>query len=390
MKFIIKTYDFFDYMYNRTLMKSNYYINLIKKNIILNKNIKSILIVRLASLGDIVRSTAIIELLRKKYPKTRIDYLTAEIGPHILKNNPNLNNIYTLKDLNQIKKYDWIINLQAPPPPKNFLKDKSFKDIIKQISNINHRLITGRQIKNNKEILPTNIFYCNTEIEELFLTSLLKYNSKYITKTKIHLENNKNTLKKFKLSENNYLGIFLGSNSEGGDDNGFRTYSIDYLEKLIKRFKDNFKIVIIGQSSLKTKEEIKQYKKILKKHPKTIDLVDKTSLQELFQIINKLKLLISCDSGPLHIAMALKTQVIGLFVNSSEFKLSPKKRGKNYIAINAFRPCSKYSYRWKFHCTACKNKHSKMYNCKIKKIPYQVDSIPIEKIEKAVNSLVLQ
>ena len=46
-----------------------------------------------------------------------------------------------------------------------------------------------------------------------------------------------------------------------------------------------------------------------------ISLVNKTSLVELAQILKQCKLLISCDSGPIHLAAAVGTQVIALFRN---------------------------------------------------------------------------
>lgn len=46
-----------------------------------------------------------------------------------------------------------------------------------------------------------------------------------------------------------------------------------------------------------------------------INLVNKTSLIELAQILKSCKLLISCDSGPAHLAAAVGTPVIALFRN---------------------------------------------------------------------------
>ena len=46
-----------------------------------------------------------------------------------------------------------------------------------------------------------------------------------------------------------------------------------------------------------------------------IDLVNQTSLVELTQILKQCRLLISCDSGPMHLAAAVGTPVIALFRN---------------------------------------------------------------------------
>lgn len=368
-------------------MKLNTYLNIIKKTIFL-RNVDKILVIRFASIGDVVRSTAVLESLKKKYPRAKIDYLTTKASLPVIKDNKNIYKIYLLEEIDRLKDYDWIINLQAPPPPQSFMNNLTYDEILKKISGIRHKIITGMHFKGDKEIKPTNIFYCFSAIEELFLISLLKYSDKSITRTKIFLDEDKRKkiLKKFKIKDS-CLGIFLGSNSSGGDDDGFRTYTIEYLEKLISSFNDQFKIVVIGQSKIKTKQEIKKYKSLLKRYPDVIDLVDKTTLEELLYVISSFSLLISSDSSPVHIAMAQKTPVIGLYVNSGSFEISKKLIGDKYAVINSFSPCSKLSWRWKFFCRACLKLHSRMYGCRQKMIKNKIDTIPIEKIKKAADIL---
>ena len=51
-------------------------------------------------------------------------------------------------------------------------------------------------------------------------------------------------------------------------------------------------------------------------HPsEVIDMVNKTSLVELAALLKRCSLLISCDSGPVHLAVAVGTPVIALFRN---------------------------------------------------------------------------
>lgn len=66
-----------------------------------------------------------------------------------------------------------------------------------------------------------------------------------------------------------------------------------------------------------------------------IDLVNKTSLVELAQILKQCRMLISCDSGPMHLAAAVGTQVLALFRNDLPGK-TPKRWGpwgKGHIVI---------------------------------------------------------
>ena len=49
--------------------------------------------------------------------------------------------------------------------------------------------------------------------------------------------------------------------------------------------------------------------------PNFIDLINKTSLVELAALLKRCSLLISCDSGPMHLAASVGTPVVALFRN---------------------------------------------------------------------------
>ena len=65
------------------------------------------------------------------------------------------------------------------------------------------------------------------------------------------------------------------------------------------------------------------------------NLINKTSLVELAQILKQCKLLISCDSGPVHLAAAVGTQVLALFRNDLPGKTAHRwgPWGKGHIVI---------------------------------------------------------
>jgi len=68
-----------------------------------------------------------------------------------------------------------------------------------------------------------------------------------------------------------------------------------------------------------------------------IDLVNKTSLTELACLLKRCALLVSGDSGPVHLAECVGTKVIALFRNDIAGK-SPKRwgpRGKDSIIIES-------------------------------------------------------
>jgi len=90
-----------------------------------SQNIRSILIIRLTSIGDVLLTTPLLRIIRNIYPQSRIDMLTTTQMIDVFKYNPHIDNLYTVSrtaSLNELKKkkseffaniqYDAIIDLQ--------------------------------------------------------------------------------------------------------------------------------------------------------------------------------------------------------------------------------------------------------------------------------------
>jgi ADP-heptose:LPS heptosyltransferase len=393
IKLCIKTYDLIDYIYNRSIMLCIYYYKLTISKILFRNNVNKILVIRIGSLGDVVRSTIIIGMLRKKYPKAIIDLLTSDQNIPVVINNTDITTVYTLNELYSLKKYDWIVNLQSPDPPIDFFKgtNMGYADLLRYISShISYRLITGRYIKNDKEIRMTNILYCNTEVEEILLTALFKYDPNIIYLPNIVLDGDNKLpgLFDYDLLKNigkPIVGIFIGT--KNNIDRGTRRFTLNYLFSILDRVVDLYSVVIIGQFDWMLQSDISEYLDRVKGYNNVIDLVDRTNLKELMYVISRMDVLISTDSSPIHISMGLGTPVIGLYSNSSRFRISEKNTSKSYILIDVFKPCFNYSYRWKFFCDACMDKHSLAYKCHQKEVINMIDQIPIKQILESVDIL---
>lgn len=84
-----------------------------------------ILIIRLSSIGDILLATPLIRVLRKKFPGAQIDFLTKSRFRELLENNPHLNRLLLFDDqagfaeLRRIKReiqqqnYDWLVDIHG-------------------------------------------------------------------------------------------------------------------------------------------------------------------------------------------------------------------------------------------------------------------------------------
>ena len=111
---IIKTVDAIEYRWRRSRM--------LRVTTSLRREVNrkfpfsptSVLLIRLASIGDVVRSTALVRVLRRRYPTSHIDYLTSSLVRPVLEGNPHIDDVFTLEGLDSLPRYDWVITFNPP------------------------------------------------------------------------------------------------------------------------------------------------------------------------------------------------------------------------------------------------------------------------------------
>ena len=144
-------------------------------------------------------------------------------------------------------------------------------------------------------------------------------------------------LKNFKKGKKFVVGIFAGATVNE------RRWGARNFGELAKGLsKDGFGVVLVGgKNDLENSREIKA----IAGGGNLLDFTGQTSLSETALIISELDLLVSGDSGLMHIAYGVGTQTVALFGAGIEEKWAP--RGKNHVAINkhlSCSPCTKFGY----------------------------------------------
>lgn len=95
------------------------------------------------------------------------------------------------------------------------------------------------------------------------------------------------------------------------------------------------KFVLIGANSEKKLGD--EFERLAEVKP--INFIGKTNLRELAALLKRCNLLISNDTGPLHISTAVGTKVIGIFLATAHFR-ETGPYGEGHYAIEAAIPCS--------------------------------------------------
>jgi heptosyltransferase-2 len=301
------------------------------------------LIIRFSSIGDIILTTPVIRMLKKQFPHSEIHYVTKQSNALLVNNNPYIDKVHLLEDslhnlIDKLKQesYDFIIDLH-----RNFrsliikicLGKKSFS-----FSKLNFRKWLLVNFK--KDCLP------NVHIVDRYL----------------------DTLKKFKVeSDNNGLDFFIPSDIDIGQINHINeAYVVLVLgaNHYTKRMPFD-KLVYLSNSidkqliALGGNAESDIGKKLSIESSNVLNLCGKLDIYQSAKVLQNASLVITGDTGLMHISSALKKNIISVWGNTvPEFGMFPYFAGEKsaIFEVNNLkcRPCSKIGFqscpKKHFHC----------------------------------------
>ncbi|KEY91401.1 lipopolysaccharide heptosyltransferase I [Candidatus Photodesmus blepharus] len=101
-----------------------------------------------------------------------------------------------------------------------------------------------------------------------------------------------------------------------------------FADYVIKR---GYQVIICGSSTKREQDLAVKICKIMKNVP--LNFVGKTNLKQLAALLSKSQLLLAPDSGPVHIATAQGTPVIGLYAHSDPKRTGPYNNIRNVVSV---------------------------------------------------------
>jgi len=273
------------------------------------KEIKRILLVNTTAMGDTLLSTPAIRAVRKEFSEAYIASLVHVKQKDVLKNNPRINElvIYSgkyrglLRLIRRLrkKKFDLVIVLHANDPdivPIIYLTGARYR--VGWAESKFSFLFTHTFKRPENKILHTidqrfgilesiGIVSDSVEMEYFFNEKEIRFSD--------------NFLKRNNISEND---ILIGLHPFGSLESKAWPNYIDFIEKISKE--DRFKLVLIGGK----KHEREVFENRSKIGNKIISAVGKTYVGETAALIKKCRVFVTTDSGPFHLAVALKRPTI--------------------------------------------------------------------------------
>ncbi len=289
-------------------------------------NPESILLIRPGGIGDAVLLLPAINILKTVLPQLNIDILCEKRNAGIFEFCDTINSLFLydrnfelLKCLR--KTYDAVIDTE---------QWHRLSSIVAHI--IRAPVKIGFDTNERRKLFTHRIAYSHEDYEVYSFFNLIKpligFSPQF--NQDIPFINIKEAFPSNFLGENikKFVAIFPGATVTerkwGGDKYGLVANALENR---------GYNIVILGSNADRNEAE-----KIKKHARQSIDITGKTSLKEVAAILKYCSLLITADSGLMHIAYGIGTPTVSLFGSGIEKKWAPQ--GKNNIILNKHLPCS--------------------------------------------------
>ncbi len=308
---------------------------------------KKILIIKLGSIGDVLRTTPLLYGLKNKYPHSHIGWLTNLESSKILEGNNLIDRllIYNLDSILilQTEEFDVVINLDKEKCAASLAeltkaKEKLGYDLSKEGSlyPLNKEAEYGFSLGLSNELK----FRINRKSyqEIVFETLGLTFeNEEYILNLdKSQKRFRDNFLNKYNLNEDDFK---IGLNTGCGSVFPYKKWTISGFVELIDMIdrKSNIKILLLGGKN----EEVRNKEILERTTAKILDTGCSNNLKEFIALIDCCDLVVSGDTLALHLAIALKKKVVALFGSTCAQEIALYGRGIKIIASKKCAPCYK-------------------------------------------------
>lgn len=306
------------------------------------KEYKNILIIRFSSLGDVLLTTPVVETLKMFYPESRISYITKAKYAPLFKNNIAIDELILLEDsgnrgliklLRKIKdrKFDLVIDLHKNM--RSFIISSFLKYL--EYYSVNKRTLERRALVwLKKNYIPQGYHIVKAYLETL--RTIVNVNG--VLKPRIHFSDNE------LMQAQEYIKNRIHSQEIVAFAPGARWKTKQWKEEyfavlgdVIQKCSKSTVLLFGDENDRITSEKICS---LMKNQP--VNLTGILSIRETAAFLKLSKVLITNDSGLMHLAVATGTPVISIFGPTvPEFGFYPL--GDKDVVLQAqlnCRPCT--------------------------------------------------
>src|SRR3989338_9229776 len=300
------------------------------------EKIQKILLINLQGIGDVIETTAFLTELRNTFPKAKIEYLCYKESGTLLENDPRINNINKrqkqgimntdfFQTIHTIRKnkYNLVINLFPAQHSAllTILSNAQYK-----LGNLYSTASTANNLEGKKAAKTWDgRENCKNIAEQLQIQIKDPYQPNIAIPT---------AREKTRQKETKY--ILLNPHAQWVAKQWPNEKWQELIKFLLKE-KKQYNIAIIGTKADNERTDllINQFQK----EKRVENWCGKYTLKELAAKIRDANLMITTDTGPMHIALATKTKTIGLFGCTNPNILV--KGNKHIEIVSSYDSCPK-------------------------------------------------
>jgi 3-deoxy-D-manno-octulosonic-acid transferase/heptosyltransferase-1 len=315
----------------------------------------NILIVKLSAIGDVIHTLPSLAALRKRYPDAHITWVVEEMASDLIMDHPHLNRVIISR------RKSWIGDLRHGRARSTLEEIKMFLselraqhyDLVIDFHGLFKSAVIvllsggGRKLGYDSLQEGSGLFYSEKIREDMGKHAVDRYLD-FVRHLGVQVETPEFTLAIGPENENRVRELLAAGGIGPGDpfvavspralwetklwsDQKFAQLSERMIQEL------NLPVVFTGGKASDT-EGIQSFMT-----QPCVDLAGRTTLRDLACVFRKASLLVTTDSGPMHLAAAMETPVVALFGPTDPARTGPY--GKRHTVIRMELPCSPCFFR---------------------------------------------
>jgi ADP-heptose:LPS heptosyltransferase len=312
----------------------------------LQENFKTIVVCKYKGMGSIVQSSVLLQNLRMQYPSAKIVFVSTSANKALLDLYPFLDTQILLDDSGigkLIKSFPSFWYKIAKLRPDIFYDLEIYSNF--------SSLMVGLSFAKNRVgfYLRSSHFKHGIYSHQLFFNTTAPIHQAYMQMFRLTGNNSKCNslygfdsikndfdaiLQKYKVSKSSYILI----NPNASDLRIERRWPLENFKNLMQKILlhyPEYDIVIIG-----SKGEMQYADQLIDEaNPKIKSVAGKTSLKELISLIASSKVMVTNDTGPMHLAFSTQTRTLALFGPSKPEQFDYFIKGKSIYKQVYCSPC---------------------------------------------------
>lgn len=336
--------------------------NSLKKSKIFLENPKKILLMKFSGFGNIVLALPTIRGIRKKYPLAEIVFLTHTINSSIIERDPAINKIITFDiEKGTIKTFINIFILLFKLRRENFdfifdfEQFSRFSALVSFFSKAKTKIGFSTKGQGREKLYDIKVNYDNNKHtsrvfadQAISLGIDIDFQNSEVFLDEKDKESISSLLKSYKIREK---GVLVGMHPGCGSNNPKRKWPKENFAKLADFLIDEYGYNVFFSGDDRERKLVKEIQSLMKN--KSINLAGKMNIRELTELIVRCKFFVCSDTGPLHLASAMKIPTISFFGPNTPSLYGPL--GENNLIFYQKLPCSPCTTNFNEKTTNCKH-----------------------------------